>query len=458
MTSQRPAAQPKSVLRGHKAQVHSAAFIRHNQRLASGDAEGFVVLWDLTIMRPRAVWRAHQSAILGIEGWGDDKVITHGRDNRLIVWKLGEGDEAALSTALPLDQSVSDRRQPWVLHILEVNTMNFCSFASCPANPDLPASSEELLVAVPNTLSTEAIESKGAQIGMVMTLSLFWLEGFLTLVAAYENGLAMVARLGRNSQSSWEVIYKTQCHSQPILSLDVPSNRAYFLTSGADAIIAKHPIPHPHADLLGKQKAPGTNKSKSPHIPSSSDIPESSKSHDKKPESSATSPSLSSPSPSALSSALASEPNPPRSPEASPLPLQTAPLKTVNTKHAGQQGLRIRSDGKIFATAGWDAKVRVYSTKTLAELAVLKWHGMGCYAIAFAMVDGGGGSGEGEHANEDSKSEDGCSAPEQGVAPLSKARTGGELSVKDRRLKQAREAHWLAAGSKDGRISLWDIY
>lgn len=74
--SQQPAAQPKSVLRGHRTQVHATTFIRGNQRLASGDADGFVVLWDLTIMRPRAVWRAHAGAILGISGWGDDKLVT----------------------------------------------------------------------------------------------------------------------------------------------------------------------------------------------------------------------------------------------------------------------------------------------------------------------------------------------------------------------------------------------
>lgn len=67
---------PKNILRGHKAQVHAAIFLRNNERLATGDAEGFVVLWDLTIMRPRAVWRAHESAILGISGWGNDRVIT----------------------------------------------------------------------------------------------------------------------------------------------------------------------------------------------------------------------------------------------------------------------------------------------------------------------------------------------------------------------------------------------
>lgn len=74
MTSAPPA--PKSILRGHKAQVHAAEFLRGNERLATGDAEGYVVLWDLTILRPRAVWRAHENAILGIKGWGNDRVIT----------------------------------------------------------------------------------------------------------------------------------------------------------------------------------------------------------------------------------------------------------------------------------------------------------------------------------------------------------------------------------------------
>lgn len=67
---------PKNILRGHKAQVHAAAFVRQNERLATGDAEGFVSLWDLTIMRPRAVWKAHEGAILGVRGWGDERIIT----------------------------------------------------------------------------------------------------------------------------------------------------------------------------------------------------------------------------------------------------------------------------------------------------------------------------------------------------------------------------------------------
>lgn len=75
MTS--PAPSPQNILRGHKAQVHAATFIRNNDRLITGDADGYVIAWDLTIMRPRAVWRAHENAILGIKGWGDDKLITY---------------------------------------------------------------------------------------------------------------------------------------------------------------------------------------------------------------------------------------------------------------------------------------------------------------------------------------------------------------------------------------------
>ena len=64
-------------------------------------------------------------------------------------------------------------------------------------------------------------------------------------------------------------------------------------------------------------------------------------------------------------------------------------MKTIQTKHAGQQSLSVRSDAKIFATAGWDGRARVYSTKSMKELAVLKWHKEGCYALAFAEIHDG---------------------------------------------------------------------
>ncbi|KAI0844390.1 WD40 repeat-like protein [Daldinia vernicosa] len=446
--SQHQPAQPKSVLRGHRTQVHVTTFVRSNQRLASGDADGYVVLWDLTIMRPRAVWRAHTNAILGISDWGDDKIITHGRDNRLAVWKLGLQDEITMSTALPLDESVPERPQPWILHILHVNTMNFCSFASCPIAPN--PTHDELFIAVPNTLETEAVDifqlpsqnrlhtinlgGKTEKKGMVMCLCLFWHQGYLTLLVAYESGLAVVARLGRGE--TWDILYRAQVHSQPVLSLDLDPLKGYFLTSGADAIIAKHPVPTATFPIRESQH------------------PE--KTADKNAETSSS---------SLLSAALSSEPKPEIPPRQEKLAIEMKPLKTINTKHSGQQSLRIRSDGRIFATAGWDSKVRVYSAKTMSELAVLKWHDVGCYAVAFATLDDGQTSGSPKRDVKNVEVSEG-SQPEAAAPSTSDSQKPttmiasklGQLSVKDRRIKMAKEAHWLAAGSKDGKISLWDIY
>ena len=62
-----------------------------------------------------------------------------------------------MSTVLPLDPSKESRPHPWILHMLEVNTMNFCSFSYCPASPDSTFVPHEILIAVPNTLASEAV-------------------------------------------------------------------------------------------------------------------------------------------------------------------------------------------------------------------------------------------------------------------------------------------------------------
>lgn len=90
----------------------------------------------------------------------------------------------------------------------------------------------------------------------------------------------------------------------------------------------------------------------------------------------------------------------------------------------------MRSDGKIFATAGWDTRIRVYSAKTMKELAVLKWHREGCYAVAFGEVLSQEGSGE----------------------------DGVMVTAEERRRERVKTVHWVAGGAKDGKVSLWEIY
>ncbi|KAG5974955.1 hypothetical protein E4U55_007954 [Claviceps digitariae] len=460
---------PKFIFRGHQAAVHAAAFLRNNERLATGDSQGFVVLWDLIIMRARAVWKAHQDAILGLCGWGSDKIITHGRDHRLIVWQLAEKDESGMSTALPLDGSTEERRNPWILHILQVNTMNFCSFSACAVDEGSSYTrflgpSSEILVAVPNTLASEAVDiyalpsqkrihtiKPGSANGMAMSLSLLHRhhqqqqqhQNTLTLIAGSENGYASVYQLC-SSTRTWILTYRSQVHSQPILSLDVrPEDRNKdsnttanysFFTSGADGIIAKHPIPMTQQEIA------------KPFHPSERIIEEIDTN------------APSNPSPSLLSQSLHSKDTDDnaRSDKKNKRPAQQTTLlqewkhakKVVNTRHSGQQSLEVRSDGSIFATAGWDSKIRVYSCKTMKELAVLKWHKEGAYAVTFSDV-----GPPAPHVRSSTGVED--PDPDTQSGPVTDV---SRLSVTDRRTHRVRTAHWVAAGAKDGRVSLWDIY
>lgn len=217
----------------------------------------------------------------------------------------------------------------------------------------------------------------------------------LTVLAGYESGHTSVSILLPSSttnttkQASWRTTYISNPHDQPILSLAPSIECSFFLTSAADAVIAKHPIPHLSSD--GEEDDVEVVGS-----------------------------------------------------------VGGTPIKILKTKHAGQQSLQMRNDGLVFATAGWDARVRVYSARGMKELAVLKWHKEGCYAVAFADVvvhseELGENVGNGDIGDEKGKGKE-------------VVKRIGSVSVKEERLRKAKMAHWLAVGSKDGKVSLWDIY
>lgn len=297
------------------------------------------------------------------------------------MWQLRQDAESTFSTNLPIEDSVTERAQPWLLHSLDVNALNFCSFAmyqSIDPKNEVAASRNDtsILVATPgvqdgwiNVTSLPSEERiaiipgpKDTKTGMIMAIGLCYDNEHLMVLAGYESGHAVVWQQEQASRQ-WQIVYMNKSHTQPILSLDITLDKKSFLTSSADAIIAKHPL-----------QEYGSSAS-----------------------------------------------------------------KTLQTRHAGQQSLNVRSDGKVFATAGWDGRLRVYSPKSMKELAVLKWHKEGCYALAFAEVTKAA-------AGQENESE----AKQGDVKP--------ELTISEQRIAKAASGHWLAAGSKDGKISLWDIY
>ncbi|OAA63777.1 WD40 repeat-like-containing domain protein [Cordyceps fumosorosea ARSEF 2679] len=454
---------PINILRGHKSQIHAAAFVRRNERLATGDADGYVMLWDLAIMRPKAVWQAHQGAILAIRGWGSDKIITHGRDHRLVVWQLRLEDEQNLAAVSPLEHTGDAPPQPWMLHVLEVNTMNFCAFAGCPNTPGANTAltddgSASILVAVPNTLLAESIDifelpsqkrihtvKPGEKHGMAMTLAILYKERHLVLIAGFENGMCSVFVLRPNSRE-WITTYRSQSHSQPVLSLDADVQGDYFISSAADALLGKHPIPTSLQTVISEPMA-AAEKAHATEHPNPT------------PATTAATTGV-----GALFAGQTGAAKTADTHETLGTKAWEHPLKVANTKHAGQQNLTIRSDSRIFATAGWDAKVRVYATRSLKELAVLKWHQVGVYAAAFAHIkpdaeeaataDGGRQLQDAAREGSESASDDALVLQSEGGPVSTRAMT----TVKNRRLHHAKHTHWVAAGAKDGKLSLWDIY
>ncbi|BCR88533.1 WD40 repeat domain-containing protein [Aspergillus chevalieri] len=436
-TQQQSPATPTYILRGHASPIHALHLFANNLRLISGDAEGWVIIWDMVSKRPVVSWKAHGGAVLeakGFEFGGNGTVVyTHGRDHKLRVWRFGMKDEGFLDKTLPVDvkEGKAAQNQPWMLHSLPVNALNFCAFDMIFLEAPHPGSDEEedtqaspdsasqvpVLFAVPNALNSGAIDifhlplerrvstipaDPTMNTGMVMAVRLLLSSsGELYAASAYEDGQVMVfVRRGRLTEQEitsnasgkgtawkWEKLYASKPHTQPVLSIDVAPSKDCFFSSSADSVLVKHPIPNASLMCVGHaEKA----------------------------------------------------------------------LKTISTKHSGQQGLRIRSDGKIFATAGWDARTRVYSCKTMKELAVLKWHKDGCYAVAFAEV-----LEEGCTANDSSTADAESKAWKDGdekKTQLTKRNEGSLATVQHQRSQKAQKTHWLAAGSKDGKISLWDIY
>jgi hypothetical protein len=357
---------------------------------------------------------------------------------------------------------------------------------------------------------------------MVMAVTPLYLNTHLSLLIGYESGhTAVVQHLPAHG---WTTLYLAKVHDQPVLGLDVDpdSERRFYLTSSADALIGRHPLRDlsPMQEMQGEDIKADKRTDKAEKEGEENDTQQR---EDKRPEPEEADEEIIRPEFQGLQSANEYQPLsfaktaikppaignntvpnlgpsllseklspgvtstfPPTSPSnplnptnrpasAQPPQIQTRPLKTLRTHHSGQQSLHIRSDGKIFATAGWDSKIRVYSAKTLKEVAVLKWHGEGCFSCSFAEIlskseaatqaAGGGearvriegtaagaGTGEGVLGTKDVGTgigkEVGLGLGTRSLNP----------SVREARELKTMRMHWLAAGSKDGKVSLWEIY
>lgn len=112
----------------------------------------------------------------------------------------------------------------------------------------------------------------------------------------------------------------------------------------------------------------------------------------------------------------------------------------ISTEQEGQQSAHYNADFSILATAGWDGIIRLYKAKNLSEPHIaLRWHKQTVNSIGFAQ--------------------DQCcfDANNQRGNQYSASNSSDRLSLRSAALREdvAVREQWLAAGSKDCKITLW---
>ena len=294
------------------------AIYKKHQVLLSGDSDGFVIVWSLASYRPKAIWKAHEKALLGISIAGSF-IISHGRDNKLYTWEFLEFED--MTSNLPIAQheiALCTRRKPFMHCALDVNALNFCRASIGKHN-------SSLFVAVPGLIGSEYMDifdlltgdrlatrilpsvEDGKKTGTVMHIDF----AYPLLAAAYENGSVALFELQlssgkpgvKESKQNWRCLQTWTAHRDAALSVTINETKTELFSCGVDDRIVRYAI-------------------------------------------------------------------------------ATSEVQTTGTKHAGQQSIVLRSDGKLLFTACWDGSARVYSVSTLRQLAVLRYHKLALHAVA----------------------------------------------------------------------------
>lgn len=140
-------------------------------------------------------------------------------------------------------------RKPWLLNSIEVNALNFCSFAETPSTKShTMLNTPSIFVVFPSNLDSEGVDiwqlpeqkrlhmgikAKDIQTGMAMSLRLFWLdERNLALVGGYESGhVCLYVRDMSKEVAEWKLWFARKEHSQPGIAPDSPVSLATDVSS-----------------------------------------------------------------------------------------------------------------------------------------------------------------------------------------------------------------------------------
>ena len=332
-----PPPGPVFTLRGHGAGVTAARFApwtddSSEPMLLTAAADGELRIWSLRTRRPVARAAAHEhGAVLCVHGLPDGRVLSHGRDGFIRLWDSANGLSA------PLLQ-------------LPVESTAFCPCAVAPGPAAASAPDEAQtapLVATASADSQSALlwdlrqrtparrlapptSAAYGRVGMCMHLRF---AGAGTLLAGWEDGSLCAYDLrSANSGSETAPACSRKLHSEPVLAIDVDAACRAVVTGGADRAVRVVAL---RAADAGEGAA----------------------------------------SASAFGADVAE------------LPI---PVTNEASGAGGIASIRVRPDGKILASGGWDRRVRLWQWgggKRGAKhkpLAVLREHTGTVHAVDFS--------------------------------------------------------------------------
>ncbi|CAG8575406.1 7664_t:CDS:2 [Diversispora eburnea] len=263
---------PKYIFRGHEEQIMSLEFDENNSYILSGDSGGTIIIWDLITKRPIIKFKGHTKGILRVTLF-HDKLISHGRDNFIHVWKLNQYlKNLKINELKPFCEESKLNPE----NSLFINSASFCKFdLYCKEGIE----QEEILVAIPR---------------YCMALKLFPISqpNNYLMLASYENGSVVLwsitinqidtsSKDDNNKRIVIDQLWNCKEHVET-LGLDISVDKKFAISTAGDNKIVKYTFDENY---------------------------------------------------------------------------QNEPIiKSTILKHSGIADVKIRSDGKIFATAGWDAK------------------------------------------------------------------------------------------------------
>ena len=87
---------------------------------------------------------------------------------------------------------------------------------------------------------------------------------------------------------------------------------------------------------------------------------------------------------------------------------------------------------------------------------MLKWHRVGVYAVDFADISVGVAPKD-MSMHREGEGVDTITTKDAGVGDVDRVEDFMKRLERQRE-EQVREKHWIVAGGKDGKVSLWEIY